>query len=193
MSGSRTTRRIRPSRPRSRCDFPPPLLRGRGTAKRWRGHRPLPPPFARPPPRKNGGGRRQVENPVDHLDDLAGVLVDQERVVAVAHPDRAFRRIGEVEVPIVRNPVILAEEQRRQEIAVVPAAVIPAMRTTIGPVSIVTRRIEGAAELVERAVVAGMTVVKAAIAVAMAADAEDDRRVVVAMIAAAAAIAMTAA
>src|SRR5690242_15129591 len=73
------------------------------------------------------------EDVVDHVDDLAGIDIDEQRVVVIAHP--AIRAIGRRQAVIIgiRNPVVRAEQDRIEPEADAEAAVavIPAIGRVI--------------------------------------------------------------
>jgi len=68
---------------------------------------------------------RLPEEVVDHVDNLAGVNVDQQDIVVIAHPLRPVGRRRQAILPGIADPVTLVVEQRVQEQADREAAVAP--------------------------------------------------------------------
>src|SRR5580704_1108653 len=69
--------------------------------------------------------RGLIKYPVFDRYDLTRALVDQQRIIAIAHPDGVRRRRRQGIIHIVGQPVILSPEDGRQIFAEGPATRIP--------------------------------------------------------------------
>jgi hypothetical protein len=63
---------------------------------------------------------------------LTAFNVDQQGVVAVAHPHVSVGRVGQTEVPVVLNPVSTVPERVWQDLAIGPPLIVPARRRIVG-------------------------------------------------------------
>src|ERR1700727_2356078 len=93
------------------------------------------------------GGRPSIKHAILDGDDLAGVLVDQQRIIAIPDPGRAVRRRRQGVIHIVGQPVIARPEKGRQGFAEGPATRIPARRLAIGRRAEAALCVEGLVEL----------------------------------------------
>src|SRR5438128_2361487 len=84
------------------------------------------------PPRSTED-RALPEEVVDHVDDLAGPLVDQDRIVPVADPAVARRSVGQAVLPRIVDPVAAAIIARPQPPTDRIRLIAPAERIVINP------------------------------------------------------------
>src|SRR5665213_468799 len=85
---------------------------------------------------------RSVEHTVYNPDDLAGVGIDEQGIVAHTHPNIAVRRHHQTEHDEIADPVVADEPRVRQTLAICPAMGIPTARTIIDIPMVAMRRIE---------------------------------------------------
>ena len=95
------------------------------------------------------GITQSIEYAVHDLDDVAVVLVNEQRVGPITHPDIARRRFVEPVHQEIHQPVVTHEVDLRKAFAVTPVAVLISLGLTIGASIITTLCVEVAMEVAE--------------------------------------------